>query len=234
MYSGVYCVKNLQNNKLYIGQAINVPRRLYKHYRDLINNRHLNEHLQRSFNKYGKQNFEYSIVCAASVDQLDFVERATIYMFTSNDPRFGFNKTIGGEAPMKNKKHSDVTRKKISINHADVSGKNNPMFGCTGKNSPMYGRIGKNNPWFGKHLTEEQKHKLSIALTGRIFSDKHCRKIAEVKSKIFYKIIRPEGTIEIIKNLNQFCKDNNLNSSHMYDVARGRRKHHKNYRVEKV
>ena len=40
-------------------------------------------------------------------------------------------KRIGIPSPMKGKKLSEITRTKISINHADVSGKNNPMYGST-------------------------------------------------------------------------------------------------------
>ena len=33
---------------------------------------------------------------------------------------------------------SEEVRKKISLNHADVSGKNNPMYGKRGKDAPSY------------------------------------------------------------------------------------------------
>ena len=67
--------------------------------------------------------------------------------------------------------HSEKIRKKMSENHANVSGSNNPMFGkphpnkgkrgewswsdesrerVCGPNNPMYGKTGKENPNFGK------------------------------------------------------------------------------------
>lgn len=47
--------------------------------------------------------------------------------------------------------YSDEYRKKISENHADVSGENNPMFGKHGKDNPNYGR----------HQSTDTKEKIS-------------------------------------------------------------------------
>ena len=44
-------------------------------------------------------------------------------------------------------------------------------------------------------------------------------------------IIRPDGTEEIIINLNQYCRDKGLSSSNMIAVASGKQKQHKGYRV---
>lgn len=46
---------------------------------------------------------------------------------------------------------------KISKNHADVSGENNPMFGVH--------RYGEDNPFYGKHHTDESKNKMSKTLS---------------------------------------------------------------------
>jgi len=51
---------------------------------------------------------------------------------------------------------SEETKKKIKENHADTSGNKNPMYGKTGEQ--CY--------WFGKHLSENTKKKLSLAMSG--------------------------------------------------------------------
>ena len=68
---------------------------------------------------------------------------------------------------------------------ADVSGKNNPMygkvgdknhmFGRTGDKAPMFGRTGDNAPMFGKTHTDEAKRKMSKAHKGEkhFFFNKH-------------------------------------------------------------
>lgn len=78
------------------------------------------------------------------------------------------------------RKVSEETKQKISKNHADVSGKNNPNYGKFGEDNPLYGRrhteetkekmskarSGKNNPWYGKHHTKETKEKMSKSNSG--------------------------------------------------------------------
>lgn len=44
----------------------------------------------------------------------------------------------------------------------------------------------------------------------------------------------PNGNIEIIQNLNNFCNKKDLNVGNMCEVANGKRKHHKHYKVKKI
>lgn len=60
--SGIYQIKNLVNNKIYIGSSKNFFYRKNEHMRDLKLNRHHNVRLQRSFNKYGKSNFIFEVI----------------------------------------------------------------------------------------------------------------------------------------------------------------------------
>src|SRR3989304_8634000 len=60
--SGIYEIRNIINNKIYIGSTKNLKRREADHFRSLCDNIHRNKYLQRSFNKYGKENFEFKIL----------------------------------------------------------------------------------------------------------------------------------------------------------------------------
>ena len=51
---------------------------------------------------------------------------------------------------------SDEHKQNISDNHADMSGKNNPMFGRTGKSSPHFGR---KRPDFSYNIKKHWQHK---------------------------------------------------------------------------
>ena len=42
----------------------------------------------------------------------------------------------------------------------------------------------------------------------------------------------PDDRREIIRNLAQFCREHNLHQGHMNEVAKGKRNHHKGYKVE--
>ena len=60
--SGIYCIENRINHKSYIGSSKNLYQRLLKHFALLRYNKHQNAHLQNAWNKYGEDNFEWSII----------------------------------------------------------------------------------------------------------------------------------------------------------------------------
>ena len=64
--SGIYQFKNIVNNKKYIGSAFDLEDKKYKHLIALKKNKNTIK-FQRAWNKYGEENFEYSI--------LEYVER---------------------------------------------------------------------------------------------------------------------------------------------------------------
>jgi hypothetical protein len=83
----------------------------------------------------------------------------------------------------------------------------------------------------GKKWSQETKKKISESLKGRPITWKE--KISESKSKLWL-ITTPLGEKIKIKNLEKYCKENNLQGSKMSLVASGIRKHHKNYICERI
>lgn len=59
---GVYIIRNKVNGKFYIGSSNDIWRRWCEHKWGLKNNKHGNKHLQRAYNKYGEENFEYDVL----------------------------------------------------------------------------------------------------------------------------------------------------------------------------
>lgn len=59
---GIYEIRNIINNKIYIGSANNIKKRFTRHKRQLKKGIHHNVYLQRSYDKYGKENFTYNII----------------------------------------------------------------------------------------------------------------------------------------------------------------------------
>lgn len=109
---GIYCIKNKVDNKVYIGQSININNRLANHKSDLKHNRHHNTYLQHAYNKYGVENFEFSIICECDMKELDKLEKYYILeVYNSVDRNNGYNRESGGNL---RKIVSQETREKIS------------------------------------------------------------------------------------------------------------------------
>lgn len=94
MSTGIYNIKNLSNDKVYIGQSVDIEKRWSTHKAELNNNYHHNIHLQSAWNKYGEDNFEFSIIEECSIDKLDQQEIYWISKFNSYEN--GYNLTAGG------------------------------------------------------------------------------------------------------------------------------------------
>lgn len=61
--SGIYVIKNKINNKIYVGKAIDIYRRIKHHVTSLnTKNKDENPHLINSWHKYGRENFTYYVV----------------------------------------------------------------------------------------------------------------------------------------------------------------------------
>lgn len=58
----IYCIRNKINSKCYVGSTINPDKRRNEHFNWLRKNKHHSAHLQRAFNKYGEENFEFLIL----------------------------------------------------------------------------------------------------------------------------------------------------------------------------
>lgn len=78
MKSGIYLIENVINNKKYVGQSLNVAYRISKHKCCLRKNTHENQYLQRSFVKYGEENFQFTILEYCEVEMLDEREVFTL------------------------------------------------------------------------------------------------------------------------------------------------------------
>ena len=113
---GIYKITNIQNNKIYIGSAVNIINRFKTHKRLLKNKKHFNTHLQSSYNTYGAEKFKYEIIeITESVKMLDR-ELYWIKLLESNNPEYGYNKRIIVNSNL-GIKLSEETKKKLSESH---------------------------------------------------------------------------------------------------------------------
>jgi group I intron endonuclease len=75
----------------------------------------------------------------------------------------------------------------------------------------------------------ETKIKIGNKLRGRKYTTEQLKNYGKN-----YIITTPDGLRIAIKNLNKFCRENNLDCGHMVRVAKGVRKKHKKYKCEYV
>lgn len=108
---GIYSITNLTNDKIYIGQSVNILARWKNHLTELYGGYHHNDHLQKSFDKYGEDNFDFKIIKACKPRYLDRFEKLYIRIFDTLNQEKGYNKIAGGN---ENKKYSSESKENIS------------------------------------------------------------------------------------------------------------------------
>lgn len=109
---GVYKITNTINNKVYIGQSVEIETRWKAHIRALNRGDHTNEHLQAAWNKYTAACFNFEILCECDINDIDELEQKYIAQYKSCDDRYGYNYQTGGH---NNHQLAESTKKKLSI-----------------------------------------------------------------------------------------------------------------------
>lgn len=86
---GIYLIKNKVNNKIYVGStSTGFSRRWSQHKTYLRGNKHHSRHLQNAWNKYGEENFEFSVLEEISDEKLNrqFLQKREQYWFSVLKP----------------------------------------------------------------------------------------------------------------------------------------------------
>ena len=172
---GIYCIENNINHKKYVGQSINIYNRWQKHLYELRNNIHNNDYLQKAWNKYGENNFSYSILEKCSENKLDEREIYYINLYNTLNRDYGYNLESGGQGISRTRSKETIDKLKKSIKESYI---NNPsLIDLRRKdaheqwNNPSIKAkiIGSNNGMYGKHHTEEAKQKMREARLGKSY-----------------------------------------------------------------
>jgi group I intron endonuclease len=113
---GIYKIVNKATGQCYVGQSQRVKKRLKEHFRLLRGNKHPNQHLQNSYNKYGANQFygDVEVVCN-DLAELDMLEESFLQGSAWFEEPTVYNIADFAKAPMRGKTHSEEVRERIRL-----------------------------------------------------------------------------------------------------------------------
>ena len=149
---GIYLIRNLINNKIYIGQSSDIKRRWQEHLRSAQPNKYAkksirdsNAPLHLAMQKYGIKNFSINILECCQKEKLNYFEKKWIQLLNANDKHLGYNLTEGGQFNfvLKGEKHSQAKLTQKDVNEIKDLLKNTKI--SLGEISKKYNNISKSN-----------------------------------------------------------------------------------------
>ena len=124
--SGIYCIRNMINNKVYIGKSKNIYVRIASHIQNLNKDSvDENRHLRSAWKKYGRSAFEYFVVEYLEFNEEILAKRELYWIQAYNaiNRNFGYNLRMDSSTKM------IVHEETKAILSEKNSGKNNPNYG---------------------------------------------------------------------------------------------------------
>lgn len=200
--SGIYRIRNLINDKCYIGSSINIKKRWTNHTIHLNKNRHVNPHLQNAWNKYGKNNFRFEIVEEVSTARLADIEQLYLDIIQPF-PNFYYNIGYDSVAASRGKHHSEETKKKMRLAHTK-----------------------ERNHFYGKHHSKKSKLQISKSCKGLQAGELH----PAYDHRIYHWHNSNTDITEDLTQHDLLTKYN-LDSSNLTAVIKKRRKSHMGWKI---
>jgi len=109
----LYEIRNKKTNFRYIGCSKVYENRWRRHLRDLNANSHHNTHLQRAWNKYGEDLFEFSVIKSVESEEIMFLEESEI--ISNSDNLYNIADGGYGGDLFTNHPNKEDYRKKLSL-----------------------------------------------------------------------------------------------------------------------
>ena len=173
--AGVYQIRNIINDKRYIGSSINLKKRQAEHRRRLRDDCHRNQHLQNAWDKHGEDAFIFETIAYTHPALCLRLEQAALDMYNPE-----YNIASDTSAPMLGRTHANETRMKMSEAHKGnkyclgykhsqetIDKHRKSMMGnayCLGRKLTEEHKAKVS--WLGRKHTEETKAKMSAAAMG--------------------------------------------------------------------
>ena len=163
--SGIYEIKNVVSETIYIGSAIDINRRFGEHKKHLRHGKHKNKYLQSAWDKYGEDKFVFTVIMSCESDVLIIEEQKSI---NNAVLRYGWNSLYNLNPIAGSRlgaKLSEESRKKIGL----------AQIGRKQSTETIAKRIAKT---IGRKCSPEIREKMSKSRKGIIFSEDHKRNLS--------------------------------------------------------
>lgn len=156
MTCGIYIITNNINSIFYIGSSLNVENRFKQHKTHLKYNKHCNQKLQHAYNKYGLDNFDFSILEVVKISN-DLLIREQYWVDRLKAVKYGYNirSHVSSSLGLKlTDEHKEKLRRIMLGNNYAKGRKNTPeQLEVIRKIS----KINSNKPEFKKAMSERMK-----------------------------------------------------------------------------
>lgn len=173
--AGVYTIAHRDSGRMYVGSSVSMRRRKRNHVSHLVAGRHCNTKLQRAWNKYGAEAFDFAALLICSPDNLLMYEQRAIDVIK---PALNLAPVAGSLRGFK------ISGRKMPPQSEEA--RRNKSMAMAGKRpSPLSNaarlKIAEHTRrnFSGKKLTPEHRAKLAAAKRGRKLPEAHKTAIAD-------------------------------------------------------
>jgi len=177
MKSGIYLIKNMVNGKGYIGSTTDLDGRKITHFQELKGNRHHNYHLQSSYNKHGRDKFEFYVLAYCSSEKLLTKEDFYMKYLKTLNRNYGYNLVTAERHVFSEETREKIRQSKLGTKASEETKKKLREI-----------RKGK-KPFLGHSFSQETKNKMSERARGNKnplgfkHSEEAKQKIRETKAR---------------------------------------------------
>lgn len=206
----VYKIENLCNNKKYIGCSKHGKTR-FKQHRSLLNkNKHKNQYLQNSWNKYGEDNFDFIIV-SEHTSEKDMLLKEIELIMECNDC---YNIAEGGLGGDTTKNYTTEQKKSLSEKRSEIMKKRHLENGSE-LNNPFLNRTEVEREDMLKTWSECKKGEKNS-------NAKYFNKVEQIKNGV---------VIKVWSNVYEASKDGIFNRKYIINCANNKKSFytHKGY-----
>lgn len=174
MRSGIYGIRNKLNQKIYVGSAVDVKKRWSTHLTVLKQGKHHSHRLQKAWDKFGQENFEWVILQKCRVENLIRYEQQWLEFYQSANSKHGYNILSIAGSPLGSKRTPEVKLKMSEIaRRRNYDPEYNAMITARAKKQWQ-------DPAFRKKTTSpEAREKAAAKLRGRPMAEETKQKLSK-------------------------------------------------------